>query len=132
MAKGLGIKVPDVTTAAQVYEQALAHVPMKLINQAISRIWRTWKRASLPLPADLLETIKVELAYGEAKPREDHRKPSTAKPYTGAYEGWEFLSDDEKYKRIALDVADIEAAGDPHGLVGMGKAFLEKAGWNTA
>ena len=62
MAKGLGIKVPDVTTATQVYEQALAHVPMKLINKAISRIWRTWKRASLPLPADLLETIKVELA----------------------------------------------------------------------
>ena len=67
------------------------------------------------------------VAQGPPRLREPEKRP-----YTGAYEGWEFLSDDEKHKRIALDVAEFKAAGDPHGMVGMGKAFLKKAGWNTA
>ena len=65
-------------------------------------------------------------------PREARQKPAPDMRYTGKYAGFEFLSDEEKYKRIALDVAEYEAGADPHGLAGMGEAFLAKAGWNTA
>lgn len=115
MAEGLGIKVPDKTTATGVYMQVFEPVPYELVARAVDKIWRTWKKASLPKPADLLEVIAADLRNWGQPPRQAAPPPQRARlinrPGGAQFEGYEEADEDTKDAIIWAEFERLEGTG---------------------
>lgn len=130
------MKPEHASVAMETYLDDLEKYDSLLVEAACQR-WRTMPGNKFfpaigELMAFLVPAQKLQDEHAQATPRETRQLPRADMRYTGKYVGWESMTDDEKCRIIAADIHEIEGKGDPMSVAKMGKAFLAKAGWNTA
>ena len=141
------MKAEHAELAMETYVGDLVKYDPLLVDAACQK-WRTTPgNKFFPTIGELMVFIvpaqQRQDEHARAKPREARQKPAPDMRYTGKYARWEFLSDAEKSKQIALDIHSLEndpvipkhswssaaeIAATRQQFANMGKAFLEREG----